>query len=488
VSEVNPSGNQNIDGILWGHKWDMTNLTYSFPSSTRSYDYDSISGFEAFNFLQRIAVHQVMANTSAVCGLKLSYTTEELSNFRFAEADAVDYGGTNDGNHSIPTAEGNPPDPDGFPFYAHGDCWFNRTNYNEPVAGNFAYAAGMMHELGHALGLKHGHVTQFGHGVLFPMLPAAKDGFEYSVMTYHQFPGDPDPLLSNPDHPTTWMQNDIAALQYLYGADFAHNAGNTVYSWSPTSGRMFVNGTGQVVPDSNLVFMTVWDGGGTDTYNLSNYRTNLKVDLQPGGWTTTSAAQLADLGHGHHARGNIANALLYHGNTASLIENAIGGAGNDSMVGNVKANQLSGGAGADRLFGLGGNDKLFGVSGNDRLDGGIGNDLLNGGVGRDILIGALGRDVFDFNSVTESRRGSAHDTVYFRRVDGDKIDLAGIDADTDGTGGNQAFRYIGAHAFTGVDGQLRFDDGLLQGDTNGDRVADIEIRVIGALARGDLIL
>jgi serralysin len=251
---------------------------------------------------------------------------------------------------------------------------------------------------------------------------------------------------------------------------------------------MFVNGTGQVVPDSNLVFMTVWDGGGTDTYNLSNYRTNLKVDLQPGGWTTTSAAQLADLGHGHHARGNIANALLYHGNTASLIENAIGGAGNDSMVGNVKANQLSGGAGADRLFGLGGNDKLFGVSGNDRLDGGIGNDLLNGGVGRDILIGALGRDVFDFNSVTESRRGSAHDTVYFRRVDGDKIDLAGIDADTDGTGGNQAFRYIGAHAFTGVDGQLRFDDGLLQGDTNGDRVADIEIRVIGALARGDLIL
>ncbi|HEX2725502.1 MAG TPA: M10 family metallopeptidase [Beijerinckiaceae bacterium] len=488
MSAVNPSGNQNIDGILWGYKWDMTDLTYSFPSGTLSYAYDSINGFETFNFAQRAAVHQVMANTAAVCGLTLTHTTEEFSNFRFAEADAVDYGGANDGNHSIPTAEGNPPDPDGFPIYAHGDCWFNRTSYNAPVPGNFAYSAGMMHELGHALGLKHGHVTQFGHGILFPMLPHAHDGFEFSVMTYHQFPGDPDPLLTNPDHPTTWMQNDIAALQYLYGANFAHNAGNTVYSWSPTTGQMFVNGSGRAVPETNLIFMTIWDGGGTDTYNLSNYRTNLKVDLNPGGWTITSAAQLADLAHSHTARGNIANALLFEGNTASLIENAIGGSGNDYMVGNVKGNQLAGGTGADRLFGLGGNDALSGAGGKDRLDGGIGNDVLIGGADCDTLIGGYGRDVFDFNSVAESRRGSAHDTVYFRRVDGDKIDLSSIDADTDGAAGNQAFRFIGAHAFTGVDGQLRFSGGLLQGDTNGDRIADIEIKVIGALVGGDVIL
>jgi hypothetical protein len=63
-----------------------------------------------------------------------------------------------------------------------------------------------------------------------------------------------------------------------------------------------------------------------------------------------------------------------------------------------------------------------------------------------------------------------------------------IDADTDGTAGNQAFKFIGATAFSGVDGQLRFAGGVLQGDVNGDRTADIEIRVVGALARGDLIL
>lgn len=64
----------------------------------------------------------------------------------------------------------------------------------------------------------------------------------------------------------------------------------------------------------------------------------------------------------------------------------------------------------------------------------------------------------------------------------------GFDADTDGTAGNQAFRFIGAGAFTGVDGQLRFAGGLLQGDTNGDGIADIEIKIVGSLLAGDVIL
>ena len=37
-----------------------------------------------------------------------------------------------------------------------------------------------------------------------------------------------------------------------------------------------------------------------DTYDFGSYGTNLKVDLQPGGWTTTSTTQLAYLGGGNH--------------------------------------------------------------------------------------------------------------------------------------------------------------------------------------------
>ena len=55
-------------------------------------------------------------------------------------------------------------------------------------------------------------------------------------------------------------------------------------------------------------------------------------------------------------------------NSATVIENAIGGAGNDTLTGNTVANSLTGNAG------------------NDRLTGGSGNDLLLGGLGDDIYV------------------------------------------------------------------------------------------------------
>jgi hypothetical protein len=40
------------------------------------------------------------------------------------------------------------------------------------------------------------------------------------------------------------MMYDIAAMQHLYGANYTTNAGNTVYTWSPTTGEMSINGVG----------------------------------------------------------------------------------------------------------------------------------------------------------------------------------------------------------------------------------------------------
>ena len=204
-----------------------------------------------------------------------------------------------------------------------------------------------MHETGHNLGLKHGHVTQTGHGITFPALPANHNSYEYSVMTYSQFPGDNPTNGDNaPNHPTTYMQDDIAALQYLYGAHYAPGA--HTYSWSPTTGQEFIDGVGQGAPISNFVLMTVWDGGGNATYDLSNYTTNQSVDLNPGQWVVldTSAAQLqrADLGNNgaggpeYFAHGNIAEAQIDPNNpneTTSLIRNVILGSGNDTVFGNA---------------------------------------------------------------------------------------------------------------------------------------------------------
>jgi len=68
----------------------------------------------------------------------------------------------------------------------------------------------------------------------------------------------------------------------MYGAIFSTRAGNTTYTWSPTTGEMSIDGVGQGAATSNTAYAAIWDGNGTDTYNLSNYTTHLMLDLRPG--------------------------------------------------------------------------------------------------------------------------------------------------------------------------------------------------------------
>ena len=191
-------------------------------------------------------------------------------------------------------------------------------------------------------------------------------------MSFSSYIGaDPSFYLANDGSGNqTYMINDIAALQYMYGANFNTNAGNTVYSWSPSTGETFIDGVGQGASTTNTVFAAIWDGGGVDTYDLSNYSTNLFIDLYPGEWSTFSTAQLADLDVDapgvHLAAGNIANAYLYNDDPRSLIENAIGGTGDDEILGNQANNMLVGGAGNDFIAGVEGNDTLLGGAGTTR--------------------------------------------------------------------------------------------------------------------------
>jgi VCBS repeat-containing protein len=347
TTSVNLTGNSYVDGVLSGVKWAVTNLTYSFPASASFYgstygDGEPGSGFLAFTAIQQTAVQKVLANYSAIANLTFTQVTETASqhgDLRYAESNLP---GTAWGYYPTPLAEG-------------GDAWFNNSshNYDNPVLGNYAFAT-VLHETGHLLGLKHPHEVSG----LFAAMPADKDSLEYSVMSYHSYAGSPLTGYTNGSFsfPQSLMMYDIASVQAMYGANYKTNSGDTVYTWSPTTGEESINGVGQGAPGGNKVFQTIWDGGGNDTYNFSNYTTGLKIDLNPGGWITTSTTQLASLGNGHVAVGNIANALLYQNNPASLIENAIGGSGNDIIVGNIANNSLTGGKGNDSLDGAAGID------------------------------------------------------------------------------------------------------------------------------------
>lgn len=96
----------------------------------------------------------------------------------------------------------------------------------------------------------------------------------------------------------------------------------------------------------------------------------------------------------------IGNGLADDGGSGELdfvdadVEKAIGGGGDDVLVGSSLNNTLTGNAGADELYGAGGNDTLQGGDGPDLLVGDAGNDKLFGGVGMDSLEGGLGTDQF----------------------------------------------------------------------------------------------
>jgi Ca2+-binding RTX toxin-like protein len=175
----------------------------------------------------------------------------------------------------------------------------------------------------------------------------------------------------------------------------------------------------------------------------------------------------------------------------NLTSNLGGGAAFHG-IGNGLDNVLYGQSGDDTLEGLGGDDTIRGNVGNDSLDGGADDDLLVGGSGADLLTGGGGSDNFRIGYF-ESGTGAGADRITDFAVGIDIVDLSGWDADM-GTAGDQAFTFIGGAAFSGTAGELRtWFNGVntwVEGDINGDSVADFEIRFDGAVALGtpDFIL
>lgn len=179
------------------------------------------------------------------------------------------------------------------------------------------------------------------------------------------------------------------------------------------------------------------------------------------------------------------------------IENVNALEGKDQIIGNAVANVLSGGADDDTLKGLGGNDTLYGdggpvytyADGNDRLTGGTGNDILIGQGGADILQGDSGADTFRYLQASDSTVAYRDTIKDFNARQKDIIDLKAVDANENARG-DQSFDFIGNRAFSGKAGELNFRSGLLSGDTDGDRVADFQIKLMGvtSLSAGDFLL
>ena len=247
-------------------------------------------------------------------------------------------------------------------------------------------------------------------------------------------------------------------------------------------------------------------GTGNDTYFVDSTQGDIVVEAAGAGIDTvktsvdytlaTNVENMIYIGTGAATlSGNILNNSI-DASAATAAITAFGGIGSDRIDGGSAADRLQGGDGSDfiygndgndavwggaeydRLHGQAGDDSLIGEAGTDELNGGDGNDRLNGGAGADSMGGGAGADLFIYNS--DAVDGSTDRIFNFNRNQGDQISLRDIDANTL-LGGDQAFTFIGAGAFSGAAGQLRSalnasGKWVVEGDVNGDGLADFAIQ------------
>ncbi|WP_055686620.1 M10 family metallopeptidase C-terminal domain-containing protein [Loktanella sp. 5RATIMAR09] len=358
-------------------------------------------------------------------------------------------------------------------FYLPGGASYTGESMGAFNSGGFGWSNGLtagglgfstvIHEALHGLGLDHPHE---GDSVLLGLNPGAPNfpfgdygDFElnqtvYTIMSYNGgWNGAPPTTFAYGDAASP-MALDIAMLQELYGANTTYNNGNSTYELANANAA----GTGWVA---------IWDTGGVDTITYSGTRDTV-IDLRP-------ATLEYEVGGG----GFISNASGIRGGFTIAngveIENAIGGSGDDMLIGNGLDNmldgsagndtvesgsgrntfygssgndQITGGTGADTIYGGsgndeitggGGNDALFGGRGNDEIDGGSGTDDITGGLGQDTMTGGAGADTFIFNAMSDSRANNA-DIITDFDTGTDRIDLSMIDANLS-LAGNQAFTF-----------------------------------------------
>ena len=138
------------------------------------------------------------------------------------------------------------------------------------------------------------------------------------------------------------------------------------------------------------------------------------------------------------------------------------------IAGDGGDNAVRGGPGDDQLFGRQGADLLRGFGGDDELRPGVGADLMRGGAGGDTFV------------LRWLRPGDEpeRDVILDFETARDVIDLSAIDANRTEPG-NQAFRWLGSGHFGADPGGLRFGDGCLLGDVDGDGRADVALDLTG---------
>jgi Ca2+-binding RTX toxin-like protein len=319
------------------------------------------------------------------------------------------------------------------------------------------YFPTLLHELGHGFGMAHPHdnggrssimrgagggtgglgggLGDFGLSQQVFTIMSYNDGWETSGYGNPRSGGITGTEVDHFGWVGTLSPLDIAVIQDKYGVNEEFATGDDLYQIKD------YNGAGNF-------YAAIWDGGGTDEIRYDGAR-DATIDLR----AATLKYEEGGGGRVSHAFGLFGGYTIANGVT---IENATGGAGKDKLFGNDAANVLLGNAG------------------DDTIDGGAGNDEISGGAGKDLLTGGAGDDLFRYTARSDSAVGTGRDVIS-DFAEGDRIDLTAVGATT----------FIGSDLFGGKAGQVRVvtitDQTIVEVDADGDRRADMQIELQGAL-------
>ncbi len=365
---IKKTGTKSIDALLaGGNRWfhaagssgsvpssvARTSLTYSFIASASGLNAMDANGFESLGSSQRDVVRRALNYIATVVGVS------------FTEVDSggdIQYGANTQASSA---GYARYPNEGSQVFLAKNQSSF-AGDWSE---GSYAWQV-LLHETGHALGLKHpGNYNAGGGGTAGPYLARADDHRGNTLMSYYNASNmkrvvyDNGSFQSSQINADTLQAYDIAALQYLYGVPTAQAA---TYQWS----------------DGQAMSQTIWNNNPDSRIDLSNQTRGNVVDLRAGKKSSIgirdayadmpfTKAEYARLKSGGRTLSSLVGTPTYTGQNnltiakGSQINGATGGSGNDTFIGNSGTNTLDGGSGNDRFFVGLGNASVTGGEGTD---------------------------------------------------------------------------------------------------------------------------